>query len=733
MLRLCIITVVVFWAITTLPTIPTYSLNFIKDRCIRDDEKCSSKFENHITKNVHRNLFSHSQSNEKTLKVIRRDPCILTKIASHFNIQNLEMIVSRELTDFEKSLNKCDELINGDTSISVSQIQGDENDINDLRDNLMQILPRSTRCVIVLCKSVCINLVLHLGYVLGFASSIYVWITTEPPALSTEIDYPKKWISLKLMSTELANVNVSTRSTMVSQNHNLDLRSKPKHFSCYEISLLSSEKDRLLLKCNRENTLGTDFFLSPSNDININQGSHLKNFPSKFLKFFKKETLKVVFLPYDPTLQRLDFLDYKSRQCRQGLLCWLYPMGNRSYAREPNCCLGMVIDVLLLLNEDLDIKFHLYEIEDGNYGAMVNGSWNGLIGDVTNKKADIAADYITISEARLESIDFTEPFLIAKMIVASKLQISHLQFINFEVFGSIRPLFWVLIFAFTFVTSIMIYLSERLTCSGSQNESWMLVFIYSVGLLVQRDVGGSIPRLLGSRTVAIVLAVTMMIIMTTYVALLATRNITNKKSVPVSGLNDPKLQYPTPSFKIGTWKDSHYSQMFERSENPKLRRLGESMKPYNFKTFSDLSEQLKTESLHAAIIDTISLDILWNKYDSCNIQFQKSIGHDATAFVLKKGSPWNEPISSFIRMYRDSGQLAAIEKKWFASRCQSQTIDIPKSFGLRYLSGACVMIVFGIPLSVCVLALENAWFERNKSRTSPTLRRDIGDLCESNA
>ena len=108
---------------------------------------------------------------------------------------------------------------------------------------------------------------------------------------------------------------------------------------------------------------------------------------------------------------------------------------------------------------------------------------------------------------------------------------------------------------------MIIYWSEQFIHNESDNESLMLPFMYTIGLLFQRDVGGTTPRYLGSRTVSIIIAVTMMIIMTTYVAVLATRNITSKKSVLVSGLNDPKIQQPTPGFKIGTWKDSHYSQM----------------------------------------------------------------------------------------------------------------------------------------------------------------------------
>ena len=116
---------------------------------------------------------------------------------------------------------------------------------------------------------------------------------------------------------------------------------------------------------------------------------------------------------------------------------------------------------------------------------------------------------------------------------------------------------------------------------------------------------------------------------------------------------------------------------------------------------------------------------MWNKYDSCNIQYQGTIGHDILAFALEKASYWNEPISGLMLMYHESGQLAAIERKWFDSKCQAAPLDLPDSFGLVYLSGACSMIVMGFLLSVCVFILEHIYFAINKRRKSYNPPRDI--------
>ena len=149
---MCSTAIFVTWAIAVLPAVHAYSLNLMKNHCVREDKKCSLKFEDYILKHFLKSSFHQSHYGEETLKVIHKNPCTLTKITSHFEIHKLEIIVDQKLYDFEKSLAEFEEIIYGNIEISVSLIQGDENDINNLRRTLLQFLTRKTRCIIVLCK-----------------------------------------------------------------------------------------------------------------------------------------------------------------------------------------------------------------------------------------------------------------------------------------------------------------------------------------------------------------------------------------------------------------------------------------------------------------------------------------------------------------------------------------------------------------------------------------------------
>ena len=390
------------------------------------------------------------------------------------------------------------------------------------------------------------------------------------------------------------------------------------------------------------------------------------------------------------------------------MLCWVLDSYNESKEskRKPSCCYGFVSDILKLLKKDLQINFHIYQVEDNRYGSIVNGSWNGLIGEVQSRKADIAAALMIMSEARLKVVDFTESLFIDDLVIASVTQESPLPFLNLRAFSTIPMNSWLAIFGITLVTSIAIYLSELPVCSKSHRSPWIETFTYAMGLLLQRDIAGSLPHHLGSRTIAISLAVTLMIIMSTYTALLTSQNISNQKKLPVSGFNDPKIIQPSAKFKFGTLKNSQNSHFFEKNDNPKWRSIAKFMKSYNVDTHFAGLEALRKGNLHAYIVVTTNLRLYWKSNLYCNIATVGTVKIEYFGFALPKGSHWKEPINNLIRKYHENGKLADIQRKYLASQCEKQSASRPEQFDLLYLSGICALLVVALIVSFIVIIFE---------------------------
>ena len=59
------------------------------------------------------------------------------------------------------------------------------------------------------------------------------------------------------------------------------------------------------------------------------------------------------------------------------------------------------------------MQFKLYTVPDNLYGFYNHstGQWNGIVRQLTDKRADLAVASMTINYARETVIDFTKPFM----------------------------------------------------------------------------------------------------------------------------------------------------------------------------------------------------------------------------------------------------------------------------------------------------------------------------------
>ena len=72
---------------------------------------------------------------------------------------------------------------------------------------------------------------------------------------------------------------------------------------------------------------------------------------------------------------------------------------------------GYIMDLLKELSKKLECQFSVYLVSDGSYGSYRNKTWTGMIGDILDGKADMAAIDMTVTAIRESVVDFTVPFM----------------------------------------------------------------------------------------------------------------------------------------------------------------------------------------------------------------------------------------------------------------------------------------------------------------------------------
>ena len=90
------------------------------------------------------------------------------------------------------------------------------------------------------------------------------------------------------------------------------------------------------------------------------------------------------------------------------------------------CYKGFLISLINKLANDIGFKYYIYEVPDGKYGSCKSDQldcqekWSGIMGQLVERKADLALSAMTITPLREKYVDFTYRYMDYSISLAMK-------------------------------------------------------------------------------------------------------------------------------------------------------------------------------------------------------------------------------------------------------------------------------------------------------------------------
>ncbi|XP_059618480.1 glutamate receptor ionotropic, NMDA 2B [Phlebotomus argentipes] len=405
------------------------------------------------------------------------------------------------------------------------------------------------------------------------------------------------------------------------------------------------------------------------------------------------------------------------------------------------CCSGFCIDLLEKFAEELGFTYELVRVEDGRWGTLINGKWNGLIADLVNRKTDMVLTSLMINAEREAVVDFSEPFMetgIAIVVAKRTGIISPTAFL--EPFDTAS---WMLVGIVAIqAATFMIFLFEWLSPSGYdmklsvQTTGSVMPYRFSLfrtywlvwAVLFQAAVHVDSPRGFTARAMTNVWAMFAVVFLAIYTANLAAFMITREEFHEFTGLDDHRLSRPyshKPVFKFGTIPWSHTDSTIAKY----FQDMHYYMSQYNKSNVAEGVAAVLNGNLNAFIYDGTVLDYLVAQDEDCRLLTVGSwYAMTGYGLAFSRNSKYVEMFNKRLLEFRANGDLERLRRYWMTGTCRQGRQEHKSSdpLALEQFLSAFLLLMAGILLAALLLLLEHVYFKYFRKRLA---KSDGGGCC----
>uniref|UniRef100_H3CJH4 Glutamate receptor n=1 Tax=Tetraodon nigroviridis TaxID=99883 RepID=H3CJH4_TETNG len=373
------------------------------------------------------------------------------------------------------------------------------------------------------------------------------------------------------------------------------------------------------------------------------------------------------------------------------------------------CCKGFCIDILKKIAKSVKFTYDLYLVTNGKHGKKINGTWNGMVGEVRTFVSDLSTTTIKCIKTTTTINVFPvalKTFYICLNVASTKPQEEKSR-------GRKRGNLWERAFLPLVLCSVR----------GLQSSSFLFAICFEFcacppepggpsftigkaiwllwGLVFNNSVPVQNPKGTTSKIMVSVWAFFAVIFLASYTANLAAFMIQEEYVDQVSGLSDKKFQKPnefSPPFRFGTVPNGST----ERNIRNNYRDMHTYMTSFHQKNVEEALYSLKTGKLDAFIYDAAVLNYMAGRDEGCKlvtIGSGKVFASTGYGIAIQKDSGWKRAVDLAILMLFGDGEMEELEALWLTGICHneknevmSSQLDVDNMAGVFYMLGASMVL-----------------------------------------
>ncbi|XP_046874747.1 glutamate receptor ionotropic, kainate 5 [Hypomesus transpacificus] len=392
---------------------------------------------------------------------------------------------------------------------------------------------------------------------------------------------------------------------------------------------------------------------------------------------------------------------------------------------------GFCVDMLKELSGTLKFSFRIRLVDDGLYGAPEpNGSWTGMVGELINRKADLAVAGFTITSEREKVIDFSKPFMSLGISILYRVHLSRKPG-YFSFLDPFSPAVWLFMLLAYLAVSCVLFLAARLSpyewynphpCLRERRD--MLENQYTLGNSLWFPIGGFMqqgseimPRALSTRCVSGVWWAFTLIIISSYTANLAAFLTVQRMEVPIESPDDLADQT---NIQYGTIQGGSTMTFFMNSRYQTYQRMWNYMHSKQPSVFVKSTEEGIARVLNSKY--AFLMESTMNEYYrllNCNLtQIGGLLDTKGYGIGMPLGSPFRDEITLGVLQLQENNRLEILKRRWWeGGQCPREEDHRAKGLGMENIGGIFVVLICGLIIAVFVAIMEFVWSMRRSAET----------------